>query len=75
MDASYCSYNLISKYVTLFRNIVDDVGCGRPVSGARGPCIECSTTLILQRLYIKSSVSNVQKRLYPVQCKYSVFHE
>ena len=75
MGASYCSYNWISKYVTLFHNIVDDVGCGRPVSGARGSCIKCSTTLILQRLYIKSSVSNVQKRLYPVQCTYSVFPE
>lgn len=76
MGASYCSYNLISKYVTLFDNIVNVVGCGQPVSGARGSFIKCSTTLILQRLYsIKSSMSNVEKRLYPVQCKYSVFPE
>ena len=40
MGASYGSYNLISKYVTLFHNIVDDVGCGRPVSGARGSYIK-----------------------------------
>ena len=40
MGASYGSYNLISKYITLFHNIVDDVGCGRPVSGARGSCIK-----------------------------------
>ena len=40
MGASYGSYNLISKYITLFHNIVDDVGCGRPVSGARDSYIK-----------------------------------